>query len=168
MQTGADGTCVVPVVDPALASKTEATGSVRVKKPHHGPVAAAGTAFASGEAAVRVKFTPGPDKLEVLDLPAAQLVRWGRPRVVGEPAKILELTLVEGGTLGKLHTAVRTRRLSAAHRPETPSKPVSQIDEELIFHIAHCDLALTPSTDYVFTHDLSLPDCVIQRSARRG
>lgn len=58
--------------------------------------------------------------------------------------------LVEGGELGREHPTVRTRRLPSPHRPESPAQPVSQIDEELLFHIADGGLALDPASDFKF------------------
>jgi hypothetical protein len=157
-KTNGTGKAQVPVLDPAnwLApdKANGTTGTIRVSKAHHGPVVPYGTAFANGPASARLRYKPGAaagqGTLSIDGLTPTQEVLWGRPRVIGPTQNILHMMLVEGGELGREHPTVRTRRLSAPHRPETPAQPVSQIDEELLFHIAHGGLALDPNSDFKF------------------
>lgn len=157
-KTDGAGKAQVPVLDPtnwiAPDKATGTTGTISVSKANHGPVVPYGAAFANGPGSVKLRYKPGAaagqGTLTIDGLTPTQEVRWGKPRVVGPTQNILHMTLVEGGELGREHPTVRTRRLSAPHRPETPPQPVSQIDEELLFHIAHGGLALDPASDFKF------------------
>ena len=157
-KTDGAGKARVPVLDPtswlAPDKATGTGGTIRVSKPNHGPVVPYGTAFANGPGSAKLRYKPGAaagqGTLTIDGLTPSQEVRWGKPRVVGPTQNILHMTLVEGGELGREHPTVRTRRLSAPHRPESPPQPVSQIDEELLFHIAHGGLALDPASDFKF------------------
>jgi hypothetical protein len=157
-KTNAAGKAQVPVLDPtnwlAPDKATGTTGTITVSKAHHGPVVPYGTPFANGAGTAKLRYKPGATAgqgtLVIDGLTPTQEVLWGRPRVVGPTQNILHMMLVEGGELGVEHPTVRTRRLSAPHRPETPPQPVSQIDEELLFHIAHGGLALDPASDFKF------------------
>ncbi len=158
IKTDRAGKAQVPVLDPtswlAPDKATGTTGTISVSKAHHGPVVPYGTAFANGPGTAKLRYKPGAaagqGTLTIDGLTPTQEVLWGRPRVIGPTQNILHMTLVEGGELGREHPTVRTRRLSAPHRPENPPKPVSQIDEELLFHIAHGGLALDPASDFKF------------------
>jgi len=86
-------------------------------------------------------------------------------------SSVLHIVLVKGGTLGVDHSQplppppagvkvgyhyhaapVLTRRLSSENFPSAVRNKLSQVDEELIYHIAHGDLALTEDTDFIFEH----------------
>jgi len=157
-KTNAAGKAQVPVIDPtnwlAPDKANGTTGTIRVIKANHGPVVPYGTAFANGPGSARLRYKPGAaagQGTPTIGGPApTQGGLWGRPRVVGPTQNILHMMLVEGGELGREHPTVRTRRLSAPHRPENPPQLVSQIDEELLFHIAHGGLALDPASDFKF------------------
>ncbi len=141
------------------------TGTVECRRRCHGPVVLRREVFKNGPASIQVRVNGG--SLELPELEGAQddLVRWGKPRVIlVKEGKLLvpalEVMLVEGGTLGVEHSSTRTRRLSSPYAPKDPPKPeVSQVDEELIYHIAHGDLALTAGTDYQFQHESESADC---------
>jgi hypothetical protein len=158
IKTDAGGKAKVPVLDPtnwlAPNKANGTTGTIRVSKANHGPIVPYGSAFANGPGSAQLRYkpgvAPGQGTLSIDGLTPTQEVLWGRPRVVGPTQNNLHMMLVEGGELGVEHPTVRTRRLSAPHRPETPPTPVSQIDEELLFHIAHGGLALDPASDFKF------------------
>jgi hypothetical protein len=159
-KTGTTGRANLGVIEPADGSAT--VGSVEVKRRCHGPVVERGQPFKLGPATVKVRLTPA--KLELLDVPSSDLVRWGQPRWVRltidkKPVDALEITLVEAGHLGVEHPTIPTRRLSSVQTPESTAKPLSQVDEELLFHIAHGDLALTRVTDLTFKHTSEDTDC---------
>lgn len=143
-------------------------GTLTVTRRHHGPVVKPGAQFKSGPAVVPVEvgmnlfIIPGQERKEE--------VRWGAPRIAYlryQHKKVVgvEVTLVEGGSLGVEHAEIRTRRLSLiptdppADAPSASKSGLSEVDEELLYHIAHGDVALTPDTDYEFEHDDSLEDC---------
>lgn len=144
----------IPVLDPKewwIAPDAGTLCTIRVNKPLHGPIVPYGQAFAYGALIVRFRVLPGAQvQLTLVDVPQDTQVLWGYPRIVGAKGDILEVTLMEGGELGAEHPGIPTRRLSAVHRPTEPPTTLSQIDQELLFHIAHGGLALTPETDYQF------------------
>src|SRR6478609_2608019 len=153
---------------PDTVDGTPLAGTVEVKRRCHGPVVGRNEAFKNGPLKVRILVDQTGLHLPDHPPPAADespFVLWGRPRIVkvGTGKAILpalELALVEGGTLGVEHNSVLTRRLSSPHVPETDPRPVvSQVDEELIFHIAHGHVALEPATDYTFKHESEDQDC---------
>lgn len=158
VKTNAAGKAQVPVLDPvnwkASDKANGTTGTISVTKPFHGPIVPYGTPFRNGAGTAQLLYkpgaAPGQGTLSVVGLPPTQEVRWGRPRVIGATQNTLHLMLVEGGELGVEHANIRTRRLSSPHRQTTPPTPVSQIDEELLFHIAHGGLALDPASDFKF------------------
>ena len=152
-----------------VPSGLHSKGMVQVTKAHHGAVAAQGADFRSGTVEVPIELA-----LNLLLVPGqrpTKEVRWGQARIIhlrhkGRKQVGLEVSLVEGGTLGVEHANVRTRRLSNV-LPELPAdagpdapQTLSQTDEELLYHIAHGDVALTRTTDFEFKHDESLEDCV--------
>lgn len=159
--TNAKGEAALTVPDPEIwLDASGVTGTITASKRHHGPVVADGQAFRNGPATVQIKFNKaGAKPLEVLTPPFnPDLVKWGRPRIDKKKPTRLEVTLVEGGTLGREHTAVPTRRLSSIELPAAPPTVISQVDEELIFRIAHGDISLTPESDFKFEHDASIGD----------
>src|SRR6478735_753928 len=143
VKTNSAGKAQVPVLDPtnwlAPDKATGTTGTIRVTKAHHGPVVPYGTTFANGPGSASLRYkpgaAPGQGTLAIDGLTPTLEVRWGAPRVVGPTQNILHMMLVEGGELGVEHPTVLTRRLSSPHRKATPPQPVSEIDEELLFHI---------------------------------
>jgi hypothetical protein len=151
--TDKDGKVSISILDPKDWPPEGTLVNLTVSKDFHGPIVAYGTAFKYGPAKVEFRVKPkGSPQFVILNLPVATQTLWGRPRVLepaGKPAT-MQVVLVEGGELGKEHPGVRTRRLSASHRPDAPATAVPQIDEELLFHIAHGGLAPTPASDYKF------------------
>ena len=81
-------------------------------------------------------------------------VLWGATRLFPKSGGNwrVEFTLVEGGTLGKRYDDIPTKALSMAHRPRDPQIRDSEVDEELLWAVAHGELALEMSNDYIFKH----------------
>ena len=175
--TDKQGRATIPVLDPKdwwIDPNGGTLGKISVTKDFHGPVVPYGTDFKYGPAHVELRARPqgepeaqGDSKaqpqppLVLTQKSVTTQVRWGRARVLWEPPPkassdpaskpaILEVVLVEGGELGKEHAGVPARRLSASNRPDVPPTPVSQLDEELIYHLAHGGFAPTPDTDFKF------------------
>lgn len=151
--TDKDGKVTISILDPKDWPADGTLVELSVRKDFHGPVVPYGATFKYGPAKVEFRVKPkGTPQFAILNLPPATQVLWGRPRVLEAAGKTttMQVVLVEGGELGKEHPNVRTRRLSSSHRPDSPATAVSQIDEELLFHIAHGGLAPTPASDYKF------------------
>ena len=146
-------------------------GVVTVKKAHHGPIVSEKGRFLHRTKVIKILYLPGNDKtssrFKVTDLAPPTGVRWGRPRITGSNENVLEVTLLEGGTLGKEHSNIRARRLSAVHRPrKKPPEKISEIYEELLFHIGRGDLALTKDIEIIHAQgcpdfDDCTPDCTL-------
>lgn len=154
--TDAKGRIEIPILDPKewwIDPEGGTLGKLSVVKDFHGPVVPYGTDFKYGPNEVQFRVRPkGDDQVTLLNQAPATHTFWGRTRVLQAPAKpsIIQVTLVQGGELGKEHASVLTRRLSASHRQTSPPSAVPQIDEEIVFHIAHGGVALSPASDYKF------------------
>jgi hypothetical protein len=144
-------------------------GILTVFRRHHGPVVPVGAPFKGGPAEVPIEV--GMNLFVVPGQPRTLEVRWGAPRVAhfnyrGKKIVGVEVTLVEGGSLGVEHAEIRTRRLSVKPKePPADAEPgthagLSEVDAELLYHIAHGNVALTEQTDFEFEHDETLDDCV--------
>lgn len=154
--TDANGQVQIPILDPRewwIDPEGGTLAKVEISKDFHGPIVPYGTDFKYQPAKIGLRIrSKGDNQVSLRNLPEAEHTYWGRPRVLkqkGQPS-IVEVTLMEGGELGKEHPNVRTRRLSAAHRQTQPPSKIPQIDEELLFHIAHGGLAPDAATDYKF------------------
>ncbi|HMA93990.1 MAG TPA: hypothetical protein VKP30_14965 [Polyangiaceae bacterium] len=91
---------------------------------------------------------------------------WGRSNVDAKGR--LQLILIDGGTLGQNYydlprgasKVIPARRLTPEPDPRFPCIGVSEVDQELIFRMAHGDLALNDATRphafFEFEHDMSM------------
>ncbi len=158
LTTGATGKVDVPVLEPKLwVLDTKVIGTLRVSKPHHGPVVDPSQPFKNEAARLPIQYKPDSETpIKVITLEETQEVRWGRPRVLGAKRNILEVTLVEGGMLGAQQAETPTRKLNS----QAQGNIASEVNRALLFHVACGELALTTSTDFVFEHDESATDCV--------
>lgn len=175
--TGKDGTAII-----ALREEHMGAGSVpgqrgeltlKASKHHHGPVVADTETFKNGPAEVSVVYEPAAKAK--LTIPSAATVSpkdeflWGRPKV--DTKGRLQIALVDGGTLGQNYFAlpagaartVPARRLTPDPRPPNgwvQPTVIAEVDQELIFRMAHGDLALNDATRahafYEFQHDMSM------------
>ena len=156
--TDAKGQAQIVILDPKdwwINPEGGTLAQLRVSKDFHGPIVPYGTDFKYDAATIDLRVRPkGDEQLVLRNVPQVTHTYWGRPRVLQQAdaskPSILEVTLMEGGELGKEHPTIRTRRLSASHRQTVPPSTIPQIDEELLFHIAHGGLAPDVATDYKF------------------
>lgn len=154
--TDGKGQVQIPILDPKewwIDPDGGTLAKLEVSKDFHGPIVPYGTVFTYQPAKVEFRIKPkGDEQVSLRNEATPTQVLWGRTRVLKQQSKpsVIEITLMEGGELGREHPNVRTRRLSASHRQTQPPSAVPQIDEELLFHIAHGGLALDPATDYKF------------------
>lgn len=115
----------------------EGTSEVEVQlvssKAHHGPVAEKGKDFANGPTKATVKVA----KKGAFAEGTAGLDKNGR----------LEMVLVDGGMLGKLHESTLTRRLST-----------QEIIEELLHRHARGDIRMVGAGEFKCKHEVSATD----------